>query len=147
MKSDKIKAYIMVSMQFICLILIFASGRPFAKNYLLLALEITGVALEIWAVITMGRHNLNITPLIKQEAQLVTWGPYRFIRHPMYSALLLIIWPIIIDRFSLFLLITGLVLTLVFIVKLFFEESVLKKHFVEYEDYMKTTKRLIPYIF
>ena len=147
MKSDEIKAYIMVSMQFICLILIFASGRPFAKNYLLLALEITGVALEIWAVITMGRHNLNITPLVKQEAQLVTWGPYRFIRHPMYLALLLIIWPIIIDHFSLFLLITGLVLTLVFIVKLFFEESVLKKHFVEYEDYMKTTKRLIPYIF
>ena len=137
----------MVSMQFICLILIFASGRPFAKNYLLLALEITGVALEIWAVITMGRHNLNITPLVKQEAQLVTWGPYRFIRHPMYSALLLIIWPLIIDRFSLFLLITGLVLTIVFIVKLFFEESALKKHFVAYEDYMKTTKRLIPYIF
>lgn len=136
MKSDKIKAYIMVSMQFICLILIFASGRPFAKNYLLLALEITGVALEIWAVITMGRHNLNITPLVKQEVQLVTWGPYRFIRHPMYLALLLIIWPIIIDHFSLFLLITGLVLTLVFIVKLFFEESVLKNHFVEYEDYM-----------
>ena len=147
MIADKIKAYILVSIQFICLILIFASGRPYAKNYLSLALEIMGVALEIWAVITMGRHNLNITPLIKQEAQLVTWGPYRFIRHPMYSALLLIIWPIIIDRFSLFLLITGLVLTLVFIVKLFFEESVLKKHFVEYEDYMKTTKRLIPYIF
>jgi protein-S-isoprenylcysteine O-methyltransferase Ste14 len=147
MKSDKIKAYILVSVQFCCLILIFASGRPFAKNYLLLALEIMGVALEIWAVITMGRHNLNITPLVKQEAQLVTWGPYRFIRHPMYSALLLIIWPLIIDRFSLFLLITGLVFTLVFIIKLFFEESVLKKHFAEYEDYMKTTKRLIPYIF
>jgi len=135
MKSDKIKAYILVSIQFICLILIFASGRPFAKNYLLLALEIMGIALEIWAVITMGRHNLNITPLVKQEVQLVTWGPYRFIRHPMYSALLLIIWPIIIDRFSLFLLITGLVLTFIFIVKLFFEESI------------KTTKRLIPYIF
>jgi len=147
MIADKIKAYILVSIQFLCLTLIFASGRPFAKDYLLLALEIMGVALEIWAVITMGRHNLNITPLVKQEAQLVTWGPYRFIRHPMYSALLLIVWPLIIDRFSLFLLITGLVLTIVFIVKLFFEESALKKYFVEYEDYMKTTNRLIPYIF
>jgi protein-S-isoprenylcysteine O-methyltransferase Ste14 len=113
----------------------------------LLALEIMGVALGIWAVITLGRHNLNITPLIKQEAQLVTWGPYRFIRHPMYSGLLLTIWPLIIDRFSLLLLITGLVLTLVIILKLFFEESALKKHFVEYDDYMKTTKRLFPYIF
>jgi protein-S-isoprenylcysteine O-methyltransferase Ste14 len=147
MKADKIKSYILVSMQFICLILIFASGRPFTKNYLLLALEIMGVVLGIWAVITMGRHNLNVTPLVKQEAQLVTWGPYRFIRHPMYSGLLLIVWPLIIDRFSLFLLITGFVLTLVLIVKLFFEESVLKKHFAEYEDYMNTTKRLVPYLF
>jgi hypothetical protein len=65
MIADKIKAYILVSIQFICLILVFASGRPFAKDYLLLALEIMGVALEIWAVITMGRHNLNITPLVK----------------------------------------------------------------------------------
>jgi len=147
MKADKIKTYILVSIQFICLILIFASGRPFAKNYLLLAVEIMGVALEIWVVITIVRHYLNITPLVKKEAQLVTWGAYRFIRHPMYSGLLLIIWPLIIDRFSLFLMITGLVITLVLIVKLFFEESALKKHFVEYEDYMKTTKRLVPYIF
>ncbi len=146
MKADKIKAYILVSMQFICLILIFASGRPLAENHLLLALEIMGCALGSWAIIT-GGQNLNITPLVKKEAQLVTWGPYRFIRHPMYSALLLTIWPLIIDRFSLFLLITGLVLTLVIILKLFFEESLLKKNFVEYEDYMKTTRRLIPYIF
>jgi protein-S-isoprenylcysteine O-methyltransferase Ste14 len=147
MKADKTKAYILVSMQFICLILIFASGRPMATNYLLLALEIMGCALGGWAIVTMGRQNLNITPLAKQGAQLVTWGPYRFIRHPMYSALLLTIWPLIIDRFSLFLVITGLVLTLVLIVKLFFEEIFLKRHFAEYADYMKTTKRLIPYIF
>jgi protein-S-isoprenylcysteine O-methyltransferase Ste14 len=147
MMADKIKAYILVSVQFICLILIFASGRPYAEKYLLLTLEIMGVALGIWAVITMGWHNLNITPLVKQEAQLVTRGPYRFIRHPMYSGLLLTIWPLIIDRFSLFLLITGLVLTLVVILKLFFEESALKKHFVAYDDYMKTTTRLIPLIF
>jgi hypothetical protein len=56
MTADKIKSYVLISVQFICLILIFASGRPFAKNYLLLALEVMGVALEIWAVIVSPEH-------------------------------------------------------------------------------------------
>jgi protein-S-isoprenylcysteine O-methyltransferase Ste14 len=95
----------------------------------------------------MGIGNINISPLVKQGAVLVTRGPYRLIRHPMYLAVLLVIWPLIIDHFSLLRITAGFVLTTDLIIKMLFEEGLLKKQFAEYKAYMKTTKRLIPVIF
>ena len=98
MTADKIKARILVIIQLGCIIFIFASGSPVAHQPLLLLLQIAGMAIGIWAIIAMGIGNMNISPLVKQGAVLVTRGPYRLIRHPMYLAVLLVIWPLIIDR-------------------------------------------------
>jgi protein-S-isoprenylcysteine O-methyltransferase Ste14 len=147
MQRDTFKAYILVAVQVISLTLIVITGRPFAQNILLLISEIAGIVLGVWALLVMGWHNLNITPLVKQDARLVTRGPYAFIRHPMYSALLFTVWPLIIDQFSLFRLTAALILTVDLLTKLFYEENLLKQHFAGYNSYMKKTKRLIPFVF
>jgi protein-S-isoprenylcysteine O-methyltransferase Ste14 len=147
MTADKIKARILVFIQLGCIIFILASGSPVAYQTLLLLLQIAGMAIGIWAVAAMGVGNINISPLVKEGAVLVRRGPYRLIRHPMYLAVLLVIWPLIIDRFSLPRVTAGFVLTTNLIIKMLYEERLLKKQFVEYEAYMKTTKRLIPAIF
>jgi len=145
--ADKIKARILVFIQISCIIFIFASGSPVARHPLLLLLQIAGIAVGIWALNVMGIGNMNISPLVKEGAVLVTRGPYRVIRHPMYLAVLLVVWPLIIDDFSVTRIPTGFVLTADLIIKILFEENLLKKQFAEYEAYMKTTKRLIPAIF
>ncbi len=146
MNPDTVKAYILVSIQVICLVLIFASGSPLAY-YLPLAIpEIAGIALGIWAMVVMGRGNINIAPLVKREARLVTNGPYALIRHPMYAALLLAVWPLIIDQFSPIRLSAGVILTVDLLVKMLYEEHLLRKHFAGYDAYMRTTKRLIPFV-
>lgn len=146
MKSAQFKSYVLVSIQVISLILIFISGRPIPNDLPLIIIEITGIALGMWAFITMGWRNLTITPLVKQEANLVTQGPYGMIRHPMYSAVLLVIWPLIIDQYSLFRFIVGMILTVDLVIKMFYEESLLRKHFAGYDLYMRDTYRLIPFI-
>jgi protein-S-isoprenylcysteine O-methyltransferase Ste14 len=118
-----------------------------AWHLVLLVHQIAGTAIGIWAIIVMGIGNINISPLMKEGAVLVTRGPYRVIRHPMYLAVLLVIWPLIIDDFSVMRITAGFILTLDLIIKILFEENLLKKQFAEYEAYMKTTKRLIPVIF
>jgi protein-S-isoprenylcysteine O-methyltransferase Ste14 len=95
----------------------------------------------------MGIGNTNISPIVKQGAVLVTRGPYRLIRHPMYLAVLLVIWPLIIDRFSFLRITAGFVLTVNLIIKMLFEEGLLKQQFARYKAYMRTTKRLIPLVF
>ena len=147
MTADKIKARVLVFIQLICIIFIFASGSPVAYRPLLLLIQIAGIVIGIWALTVMGIGNINISPLVKQGAVLVTRGPYRLIRHPMYLAVLLVIWPLIIDHFSLLRITAGFVLTTDLIIKMLFEEGLLKKQFAEYKAYMKTTKRLIPVIF
>ncbi len=145
--KDRLHAYALVSIQFICIGLILVSGGPFARSLPLLIMEIAGILLGLWAIIVMGWRNVNVSPLVKRDARLVTKGPYASIRHPMYSAVLLTLWPLIIDRYSLFRLSVGVILTVDLLLKIRYEEGLLKKRFPEYEAYMKATKRLIPFVF
>ena len=146
MGTDKIKAYALVCIQVISIALILVTGWPLAASIPLLILQIAGVILGIWAIVTMGIKNTNVAPLVKQDARLVMNGPYAFIRHPMYSAVLLTIWPLILDQYSLLRLTAGLILTADLIVKMLYEERLLRRHFAVYETYMKRTKRLIPFV-
>jgi len=59
---------------------------------------------------------------------------------------LLTIWPLIVDQYSLLRLTAGLILTIDLIIKMLYEESLLRKHFAGYEIYMRETKRLIPFV-
>jgi protein-S-isoprenylcysteine O-methyltransferase Ste14 len=146
-KKDRIKAWTLVFIQLLCVVYVLLTAGPLARHLFLIALQIAGAAVGIWALIALRLGNMNISPLVKKDAVLVTTGPYRFARHPMYLAVLFFIWPIIIDDFAPLRLIAGIILTVDLIVKLIFEETLLKRHFAGYDDYMKRTRRLLPLIF
>jgi len=146
MNHDRIKAFLLVSIQLACILVILASGPLFAANGLLLLAETAGIALGVWSLAVMGKENLNIAPMVRDGARLITSGPYRFIRHPMYASVLLAVWAVIIDRATLLRLIVGLILTADLIIKMLYEEGILKGHFRDYPAYMERTKRIIPFL-
>ena len=51
------------------------------------AMALAGLAVMLWARVTLGR-NWSGGVVLKEDHQLVTGGPYRFVRHPIYSGLL-----------------------------------------------------------
>ncbi|RPH45825.1 MAG: isoprenylcysteine carboxylmethyltransferase family protein [Burkholderiales bacterium] len=60
------------------------------------AVQLLGVGLGAWAAVWMTvrqRRAFSVTPLPDAHPRLVTDGPYRWIRHPMYTALLAIVLP------------------------------------------------------
>lgn len=140
-------SYGLVLVQLLCLALIALTGPLFATNPVLLLLEGAAGFLGLWAIWTMGIDNLNVTPDVKQRARLVTNGPYRYIRHPMYSALLAGGLALVLDVFSPVRLSLWLVLFVDLLIKLSYEERLLGRDLEGYSEHMQRTKRLLPFVF
>jgi len=144
---EKIYPYILVTIQLSCLTYIAVSGPLLASGYAGIFVESTGIFLGIFAIYINGIGNFNVTPKIKENGQLITTGPYGFIRHPMYSAQLIAVLPLIIDHFNYWRFASLLLLLFVLLLKVKYEERSLKVKFKEYADYTSRTKRLIPFIY
>ena len=110
-------------------------------------LEILGAALGALAVATMKPRHLSPFPEPRHDIRLVTRGPYRWIRHPMYSAVLVVTLALVIDRLTLAHWIVWFVLLGDLLLKLQYEEALLARRFPEYAAYRQRTKRLIPFVY
>lgn len=139
-------AWLMVFLQFSMLGLILFTGPVLKQETWVLVLVVLGTMLGLWAIYTIRLGNFNISPLVKEHAEIVMKGPYKFIRHPMYTALLIVCWALVIGHFTTARMIYVITLTLALIVKLHLEEGYLKKAFQPYAAYTEKTKKLIPFI-
>jgi protein-S-isoprenylcysteine O-methyltransferase Ste14 len=140
------KSLVLVGAQLLCLAYLLLSG-PWFASLEWVGLEIVGLYLGAWAIYTMKLRNLRIAPEVARGARLVTTGPYRFIRHPMYSAVLLITIALALSHLTIARLTVWTVLLAVFLVKLQHEEVLLAKRFREYTAYQRRTKRLVPFVY
>lgn len=146
-KQHQIKSFVLIALQFgmILLLLAGSSFRHFnLPTYLLLFL---GVSLALWSISTMQKSKLRVFPEPDEKATLVTDGPYRLIRHPMYTSIILGSTGILTSPFSWFRLMIFLALCIVLFYKLHWEEQMLSEKFPGYAQYRKQTKRLIPFLF
>ena len=91
--TDNLASLALVLLQFVLMAVIawragpsFLALQASALAWVVLA---AGIALGVWAVSANRPGNFNIRPLPKAGGQLVRNGPYAYIRHPMYSSILL----------------------------------------------------------
>jgi len=85
---------------------------------------------------------------IEKTTRLVTVGPYRFIRHPMYASLLFLAWGIFLKRVDLVSFLLAMVASLaLFLTAVYEEQENLRNFGDEYSVYMQHTRRFIPYLF
>ncbi|MHB8655301.1 MAG: methyltransferase family protein [Terriglobia bacterium] len=111
-----------------------------------LALTCAGIALAAWARLIIGK-NWSATVTVKQSHQLVRTGPYKVVRHPIYSGILLaILGTAIAFREVRGLAGLGFVFT-GFWMKLCLEEQFMTEQFGEdYIRYKQETQALIPFV-
>ena len=145
--SKPILSYGLVAIQLLALGSIALTGPLFAVHPALLLLEGAAGLLGLWAIGTMGIGNFNVTPDVKRSARLVTNGPYRLIRHPMYTALLAGALALVLDAFSPLRLALWLALLTDLVIKLNYEERLLSQDLEGYSTLMQRTKRLIPFLY
>jgi len=109
-----------------------------------LAFTVAGIAFAIWARFYLGQ-NWSSVVTIKVDHELIRTGPYRWVRHPIYSGLLLALFGTALAKGKPIGLIAVLLFFLGFWIKSRMEERFMLKTFgAEYEDYSRSTGALIP---
>jgi protein-S-isoprenylcysteine O-methyltransferase Ste14 len=111
-----------------------------------LGVVVAGLGLAVWARLYLGR-NWGTPMSSKVDPELVTAGPYRRIRHPIYSGLILASLGTMIGV-SLYWVAAVVVLGAYFVYSGFAEERMMEAAFPEaYPPYKRSTKGFIPFVF
>lgn len=109
-------------------------------------LAVAGLIVAVIARRTLA-ENWSAAVALKKGHELITRGLYHYVRHPIYTGMLLMVLGTALTFGTLGAFIGFLVIVLAFWLKLRQEEALLTEHFSEeYSSYKKRTKTLIPFI-
>ncbi len=104
-----------------------------------------GLAFAIWARVHLGR-NWSGMPSMKEDHELITSGPYRFVRHPIYTGILLALVSSALVSTAIWLLV-AVIFFINFLYRIPVEEKYMMQLFPDqYPGYKKRTKALIPFV-
>ena len=141
------KYYIYIISQYIALVVLLFTGPIIANNPVLIFLEIVGIWYLLWVLWTnwASKFDLSYRPISK--ARLIAKGPYKYIRHPFSSALIIISLTLILNHISLLRLIVWFVLLVVIILRVQYEEKIYSEYYSDFPLYRQKTYRLIPFVY
>ena len=138
---------LLVTLQFTCLLFLVIHGKLMASGVFLF-FQILGVFISLWSIWVMKIGHFNIQPELKKKAILITAGPYKLIRNPMYCGLIIFFGAGIANSFHFLDLLMFLTLIIIFLFKIFSEEKFMTLRFGNtYVAYQKRTFRLVPFLF
>ena len=109
-----------------------------------LAVTLLGAVFAIWARVTLGR-NWSSVPQVKEQHEPVVKGPYRIVRHPIYTGLILAVaGTALAQNRGIWLFMVVLILASYWL-KIRVEERLMMETFPEeYPEYRRRVKALIP---
>jgi protein-S-isoprenylcysteine O-methyltransferase Ste14 len=111
-----------------------------------IAAQVAAVLLMIWARAILGRRSFHAAA-DPTEGGLVTTGPYRFIRHPIYTAVCLFCGAGVLANLSLPSIVAYVLLVVGALIRIVAEERLLVERYPDYRSYARGTKRIVPYVF
>ena len=126
-------------------IFILLSGSIIPAAIVDILVQVFGLLLIIWAVVTIKVNKKNHPHTLPKGYFFFDKGPYEIIRHPIYAGYLLIMISIVEVEFTFLRLIALIILCTAVMLKIIREEYTLTKEIQEYEKYKTKTKALIPY--
>jgi len=142
-----------VSLRFVLVALIvvrFLSGNGYTVHSGVLRVVGTvlfagGLALAIWARVILGR-NWGTPMSLKEDPELVTSGPYRLVRHPIYTGILTAALGTALAVYFSWFIVFG-VMGAYFVYSAHIEDGLMADSFPStYPEYREHTKMLIPFV-
>jgi protein-S-isoprenylcysteine O-methyltransferase Ste14 len=145
-KACQILSIIATLLLIVCMIALYRLNALFSLSPPVLIVQSIAAALMLWARLSFGRRSFHFTAVPITE-NIITHGAYKYLRHPIYSAIWLFSWAGAAAHFSI---LTAGLAALVFVcllTRIICEEACLQRRFSDYSTYAQHTARLIPFIF
>ena len=130
----------------ICLTWLAVQNALLGSGPVSISIQIAAAALLLWARITFGWRSFHATAN-PTSGGLVTRGPYRFLRHPIYAAIMYALWAGVAVHHARNNLLVALLASALLGVRMFAEERLLSEEYPEYEEYARHTARVVPFLF
>lgn len=141
-------SHILVTLQFAAIAIVaWPFFAPHGDRLQWLAISALGVIVGLYTLAHNKLGNFGIYPEPIPDACLVTTGPYKWVRHPMYSSLLLFMLGIALYHHAWPNYLGMVLLTLAVFAKMHREEAHLHVKFEDYSEYVKRTRRLFPGVY
>jgi len=138
---------VLVAIQFVLIGWLLWPFTPQLWSPPALAFAAGAVAVGAWTLLHNRPGNFNVHPEPHARGKLVTGGPYRFVRHPMYSAVLLFAAAETAAYMDPWKLLASALLLAVLLGKARIEEARLAERYPEYPAYAARVKRFVPWLF
>ena len=122
------------------------TGRIFSASPLAIVVQAVAVAIFVSARLAFGRRSFHVSADPTAGA-LIRSGPYRWIRHPIYTAVCLFAWAGIAANGSTGALLLGALLSAGAVLRIVCEERLLIARYPEYREYAGSTNRMVPFVF
>ena len=116
-----------------------------AYTPMLIVIQVLAVILVVWARVAFGFRSFYLAAR-PTKGTLVTTGPYRFWRHPIYAGIIFFIWAGVADYWSARTAFLAVALTVGLFARMFAEERLLGAQYEGYAQYAAGTKRLVPWV-
>ena len=111
-----------------------------------IAVQAAAFVLFVWARVTFGRRSYHLAAN-PTEGGLVTCGPYRYLRHPIYTAFCVFTGAGIAAHWSWGTAACGALIFGCAVIRMFCEEKLMAARYAEYGEYAAKTWRMIPYVY
>jgi protein-S-isoprenylcysteine O-methyltransferase Ste14 len=117
-----------------------------ASGVIAIGVQVASTLLMLWARMSLGRRSFHAAA-DPTEGGLVTWGSYKYLRHPIYAAVLYFLWAGVLTHPGIINGLSGALVTVGLAVRMAAEERLVAERYPEYAAYAAHTKRIIPFIF
>lgn len=147
--TPRVRSLIATLLLVLSAVLLVYARSMVARTTPTIVLQLAAIALMLWARLTFGMRSFHAAAN-PTAGGLVTWGPYRYWRHPIYAAVLLFVWAGVFGQAtppSTYVLALAVVASVMTGVRIQAEEALLRASIPEYAAYALRTKRLVPFVF
>ncbi len=125
---------------------LFYTHSLFSPSPVVIAVQVVAAVIMVWARITFGWRSFHATANTTTGG-LVTSGPYRYIRNPIYTSVVLFSFAGVCAHVSWSSVVFALVVLAGALARVIAEERFLRIRYPEYVEYAARTKRMVPHVF